>query len=144
MASGDDNDAMLIRRSADFKPVRVQVAADAAKDWVINDIRIGNVMVPPPTDEDRAREAEAAERHDPMIARTLMGGPGNRRRILGCACRDKDVHDAKTWAAHIGIPGGERFIDGVLALQDAAQDAIDYPGEETLASLSTVLKWASP
>jgi hypothetical protein len=110
------------------------------KDWVINNIKIGNVMVPPPTDEDRKREEEAAQRHDPIVARTLMDGPGNHRSIRGCACRASDVHDAKTWATHVGVPGGERFINCVLAVKDAAQDAVDYPGEETLARLDETLQ----
>lgn len=110
------------------------------KDWIINDIKIGNLVVPPPTDEDRRRAEEAAQRHDPIVARTLIDGPGNHRSIRGCACRASDVHDAKTWAVHVGIPGGERFIESFLTLEDAAQDAIDYPGEETLAHLGETLR----
>lgn len=42
-----------------------------SKDWVIRDIRIGNVVVPPPTDEDRRREEESAWKHDPVGEETL-------------------------------------------------------------------------
>lgn len=125
------------------RPERILLPSAAkATDWVINDIKIGNVVAPPYTDEDRRRDAERALRHDPMIARTLKGGPGNHRRIVGCACKDPGVHDTATWAAHVGVPSDVGFLKTIFALQDAAQDAIDYPGEETLAHLAEVLRRA--
>ena len=118
------------------RPPAVAASASPPKDWEIRDIKIGNVIVPPETAADRAREATAAKRHDPSIERTMIGGPGNRRRVRGCACRSPDVHDAKTWAAHIGIPGAEHFIKTTLALKDAAQDAIDYPARRHARTLT--------
>lgn len=118
------------------------------KPWEVRNITVGNVAVPPETDDDRRIRGEAeqaaAERHDPIVTRTLIGGPGNFRRIRGCACRAPGVADAANWSAHVGIPGGERFINKLLALQDAVDDALRYPGEETLANLAAALKRSSP
>lgn len=114
------------------------------KPWVVRNITVGNVAVPPETDDDRRIRGEAeqaaAERHDPVVTRTMIGGPGNATRVRGCACRAPGVNDAVTWSAHIGIPGGERFILHLLALEDAADDATDYPSDETRARLAAALK----
>jgi len=114
----------------------------SAKSWVIRDVKIGNVMVPatPPTAADRARLEDAAREHVPRISRTLIGGPGNHQRIDGCFCDDARVRDAESWAVHIGALGAASFIIALLALEDAASDAIDYPGDDTTRSLNGMLR----
>lgn len=111
------------------------------KDWIINDIKVGGVDASP-TNADleryRAARALAARRHDPQIFRTLNGGPGNRRRIHGCACGAPEAHagapphmrgDEASWCAHVGIPGAESFLSQLLSLQDAADDVLHYPDQ---------------
>ena len=124
-------------------PGRITIPSVAsATDWVIKDIAVGSVAVPPYSDEDRRRDADRALRHDPMVARTLRGGPGNRSRIMACACRAPGVHDAATWAAHVGVPDAVDFLKTILRMEDAALDAVRYPGEGTLLRLEEVLRAA--
>lgn len=130
------------RRSLLARPERI-VAAPAdvkATDWVIKDIQVHSVFVPPPTDEDRRRDKESAQRHDPLIARTLIGGPGNRQSIRACACRVLEVVDAESWAAHVGVPGAGPFLETICALEDAAMDAVHYPEPRTLETLGRAIK----
>lgn len=117
------------------RPQRIMLAPSAEPAWKINSIKVSNIHVPPPTVEYKRREEEAAACHDPLIARTMLGGPGNRRQVVGCACHAPEIRDAASWCAHIGVPGGERFLKPLLSLQDVVRDALDYPGDRALTAL---------
>jgi len=109
-----------------------------AKGWIVKNISVHVTRVPPPTAEHHLRkEEEAARRHDPIIARTMLGGPGNRSRVLACACREHGVQDAASWCTHVGIPGGERLLTRTLRLRDAAWDVLRHPSDRTRADLRT-------
>lgn len=108
--------------------------------WVVRDITVGNVAVPPPTEADRLRAERTANEHVPLITRTLNGGPGNHRKIRGCCCRDPLVRDAASWAAHVGVPGAGPFIRAIFALEDSAADVLDHPGDGTTSTLNATLR----
>jgi hypothetical protein len=128
-------------RAPASRPERISLPTPTeGKNWEIRDIRIGNVAAPPYTDEDRRRDEQRALRHDPLVARTMIGGPGNHRRIMACACKAPGVRDAATWAAHVGVPGAGSFLTTIFMLQDAVQDAIDYPNADTFAGLVEALR----
>lgn len=117
-------------------------ALPSSGDWTIRDVGVVNVMALP-TDADQrrsaARQAEAARRHEPLIMRTLMDGPGNRSQIVRCACGSPDVKDSVTWCIHVGLLGGESLLEPLLALRDAARDSLDYPGDETARRLRRII-----
>jgi hypothetical protein len=108
------------------------------RGWVVKNITVGNVFVPPESQAEQARrlayEAVAAARHRARFARTIMGGPGNQSSIHGCYCGESYNRYDRTqpppvvrYAAHIG--SDVRLVQGVLAVGDAFYDAIDHPGD---------------
>lgn len=135
--------ALKMAHAVAFRPERVHVVtAGSEANWTVNDIRIDNA-VSIPTDEERARMKESDERraknHTPTIVRTLIDGPGNRSRIVGCGCRASGIHDAATWAEHVGMTNNAGAIVMSLAIEDAWRDVIDYPSLDTMANLRHAL-----
>jgi hypothetical protein len=103
-------------------------------DWIIKDIRVVHVV----GDFNAAREAPAlTPYHSPHTARTIMGGPGNRSKIMSCSCgarfngdsayvgRDRRLCD--WYADHAGIAGGGEAVTEILRQYDVALDVRDYP-----------------
>jgi hypothetical protein len=75
------------------------------------------VVQEPPPRPDPAR-------HEPVCARTLLEGPGNKSRIHGCTCGAK-VTSAEAYAAHVGW--AMNAVCTLLRLYDGARDLVDYP-----------------
>lgn len=129
------------------------------KNWVVNDIRVGNVAVKQPSEPYVEKRTPY---HSPKLSRTLLDGPGNRSKIHGCSCGAKFDgvyeyvgHDRRMcdwYAAHARIKGGGPGVTQILSAYDRARDARDYPDhprrprrDTTLSPTSGVLiKESSP
>lgn len=111
--------------------------ADPGHEWSIGNVSARSAFRDVPDGEaqrmmreEREEVKRAKDRHDPVISRTLMNGPGNRRKIRGCACGSAEVTDEESWVAHTGISGAH-LLREILRLQDAISDAVDYRGRTT-------------
>jgi hypothetical protein len=114
--------------------VKAEPTSPEARDWVVKNILIGNVAV----EAGATQEAPAPTTyHFPCLARTIMGGPGNRSRIMSCSCGacfkghytyvglERRLCD--WYADHAGITGGGEAVAKILRQYDEALDVRDYP-----------------
>ena len=64
--------------------------------------------------------------HRPVIARTLMEGPGNRTMVRGCSCGARTMSD-ESFARHVGV--SEDAVRGMLGLYGIIDDLYRYPDD---------------
>ena len=116
----DACEAMLSRA---IRPTRMYVdpPPTSQKDWVIEDIKVGNYAAPK---TDKPKEVPDPRVHAPRLTRTLMDGPGNHTDIRGCVCGAK-TFGAEAYAAHIGW--SVEAVRALLAIVGFADDALRYP-----------------
>ena len=101
---------------------RVKLPSSTKKDWIINDIKIGNVVAPPlPSNGEIVVDPHM---HCPAFRRTLGDFPGNRTSVCGCMC-GADVRSNEAYAEHVGWP--IEAVRAVCALAGFADDLVRRP-----------------
>jgi hypothetical protein len=62
--------------------------------------------------------------HRPVIARTMLDGPGNRTMVRGCSCGARPMSN-EAFSRHVGV--SEDVVSGMLGLYGIVDDLYRYP-----------------